>query len=161
MKVIEIKRKNGEVFQCFIDDEDFEKVKRYKWHIKKIGNIIYAHTWIIPKKGILMHKLILSSSNKMVDHTDGNGLNNQKFNLRYCNKSQNAANTNKTRGSSKYKGVTIAKSHGITYNSWYANIWNNNKRYFIGQFKSETEAALAYNKKAVEFFGEFANLNKL
>jgi len=158
MKIIEIKRKNGEMFQCFVDDDDFDKVNQYKWHIKVIGNIIYAHTWIKyyngKNHGILMHKLILSDRNKMIDHIDCNGLNNQRFNLRYCNKSQNAANSKKRKKTSSiYKGVLF-----VGY-GWEANLTKDYKKIYLGTFNEEKEAALAYNKAALEYHGKFANLN--
>ncbi len=161
MKIIDIKRKSGEIYHCLIDDDDYEKVNQYKWHIKKIGNNIYAEHWLPKNKTLLMHWLILDLKERIIDHKDCNGLNNQKSNLRYCNKSQNAINTKRVRGKSKYKGVSQAQSHGIYYNSWYAYAYSNNKRYFLGQFKTEKEAAIAYNLKSIELHGNFAKLNSI
>ncbi|MFX0181968.1 MAG: AP2 domain-containing protein [Candidatus Hodarchaeota archaeon] len=59
--------------------------------------------------------------------------------------------------SSKYKGVYWSKSK----KKWQAYIKKNNKRYHIGTFTEEDEAGLAYNRKALELFGEFACLNKV
>lgn len=161
MKVIEIKRKNGDIYKCLVDDNDFEYLNRFKWHYKNINGINYANTWLSHNKGILMHKLLLTNPDKLVDHIDNNGLNNQRNNLRYCTKSQNAVNTLKSRGKSKYKGVSQAQSHGIYYNSWYAYAWHNKKRHFLGQFKTEDEAAIAYNIKMIELHGNFAKLNQI
>lgn len=97
-----------------------------------------------------------------VDHIDRNTLNEKIENLRAATSSQNQANKEKTTGlSSKYKGVSIAiVNNGYKlYTYWYSLIYIDNKSKFLGSFKSEEAAALAYNKEAVKQFGEFANLN--
>lgn len=94
----------------------------------------------------------------MPDHIDGDGLNNQRLNLRQSTKSQNNMNTNKGQGySSKYKGVTWDKAR----KKWKCGIKINGKQIFIGRFIEEDDAALAYNQKASELFGEFSRLNVL
>lgn len=99
-----------------IDDEDFEIVSKYKWHIHKGGNNLYAVTNIQTTSGrqsIQMHRLIMGCTKgdgKIVDHIDGNPLNCQKLNLRFCTHSQNVKNrTPKPSNTSKYKGVFIIK----------------------------------------------------
>jgi hypothetical protein len=93
----------------------------------------------------------------LVDHKDRNGLNNQKENLRICDYSKNAQNSkrNPIYGSSNYKGVYLYKRT----NKYRANIKLKGKRIYLGYFDSDKEAALAYNKKAIELFGEYACLN--
>ena len=61
-----------------------------------------------------------------------------------------------TNKSSKYIGVSLNKR----YNKWQSEITHQNKKYSLGSFKDEKQAAEAYNKKAVELYGEFANLNE-
>lgn len=92
-----------------------------------------------------------------VDHIDHNGLNNQKSNLRNCTHRQNAMN-NSSRGSSKYLGVSIV-GRGRQKGMISAEIKMNYRKIHIGVFSTEIEAAKAYDKKAKELFGEFANLN--
>ena len=100
-----------------------------------------------------------------VDHIDGNGLNNQRSNLRIATRLQNLKNKVVQVGKihSKYKGVCkqVCKHGDKIYAYWTALITSDFKRHYLGTFKTEEEAALAYNKKAVELHGEFANLNKL
>ena len=91
-----------------------------------------------------------------VDHIDGNKLNNNVSNLRWCNPQQNQFNSKKQDGtSSKYKGVCWDKRK----NKYIACIGINGKLKHIGYFDNEEEAANAYNIKANELFGQFANLN--
>ena len=92
-----------------------------------------------------------------VDHIDRNPLNNHRINLRICTKAQNQQNCKGRGGTSKYKGVCWEKRR----KKWRATIKNNGKQVHIGEFCDEKEAAKAYNKKALEFFGEFSRLNKI
>jgi hypothetical protein len=95
--------------------------------------------------------------NKLIDHKDHNGLNNKKENIRLCSHSTNQQNARKTgkQTSSKFKGVYF-HSKRMKY---HAKIRLNRKVFFIGSFDNEIEAALAYNQKAIEMFGNFVCLN--
>ena len=155
---------------ALVDDEDFEWLNQWKWQAQKDDNTFYATrlTSSGGRKRILMHRAILglAGANKMLcDHKDHDGLNNTRQNLRVCTPSQNQANrrtTNKN-WTSIYIGVSrkITKVMKYTYNYWYAQITKNGKKINIGIFKTEREAALAYNKKSLELNGEFATLNKI
>ena len=96
---------------------------------------------------------------ELTDHRDHDKLNNRKNNLRPCNKSQNAANIIKknTNSSSIFKGVYWSKRR----KTWHARIMKNYKGIYLGSFKKETDAALAYNEWAKRIFGEFASLNTI
>lgn len=150
----EIQLTQGKV--AIVDDEDFEELNKYKWTLMKSGaEVCYAYRKEYPtNKSILMHKTLVNFN--MVDHIDGNGLNNQKSNLRECNKSTNDANRKKQRNNtSGYKGVYYENPTG----RWYSKIGYKMKQIRIGSFESKEEAARAYDKKAKELFGEFAKLN--
>jgi len=148
---------------ALVDDSDFERLNQWKWFADKQGNTFYAVRNSATINGkqtrIRMHRVIMNTHEGMeTDHADRNGLNNQKHNLRICTKSQNRMNRKKyVKNSSKYKGVTWAKYA----KKWRARIQINIKAIFLGHFLLEEEAALAYNKKAKELFGEFAYLNKI
>jgi hypothetical protein len=90
------------------------------------------------------------------DHRDGNGLNNQRENLRPCTESQNSQNRRKSVGkTSKFKGV----AWHIRKLRWIATLAHNGKRHYLGYFKTQQSAARAYDAVAREHFGEFAVLN--
>lgn len=140
---------------ALVDDEDYDLLNQYKWY----NNIGYARTWVyINNKKIMkyMHQVLINTIKNEIDHIDGNGLNNQKDNLRIVTRSQNNMNRTKRKGtSSKYKGVYF----DIKRNKWSTEITFNSKKIFLGRFKDEIEAAKVYNKKAKELFKEYARLN--
>ncbi len=141
---------------ALVDAEDYYRLIRQKWNAV-IGNNTFYAAGTQSGKTIKMHRFIMDAPEDLfVDHIDHNGLNNAKGNLRLCTFAQNARNTQPTKGtSSRYKGVCWKKNA----KKWVANVQPNNKRYFLGYFKTEIDAAKAYDKKAAEIFGEFACLN--
>lgn len=157
----EIKLTQGKV--ALVDDEDFEYLNQYKWHANKIGNFYYAvrnaklakNSWM----PLMMHREIMNTPKGTgTDHKDHNGLNNQKVNLRFCDKKTNAMNrlSNKN-SSSEFKGVSWFTKN----KNWKSQIQKDGKVIYLGSFKNEHDAALAYNQKATELYGEFANLNNV
>lgn len=158
----EIKLSQGKV--ALVDDEDFEYLNQWKWAAYKSKNSFYAGRAEMKNgkcKTILMHRVILKITEKkiFIDHRDRNGLNNQRYNLREATHKQNQSNAAPLIGKiSKYKGVTYNRDKGRK-KRWVANIFPNGKTVHIGHFLTEEEAALAYNKKAIEIQGEFAYLN--
>jgi hypothetical protein len=105
-----------------------------------------------------MHRLILNPpDDKVVDHADHNGLNNQKSNIRIASKSENQYNAVKRKNrTSIYKGVTWHKD----MNKWRAYIQREDEKLTcLGYYDDEAEAGRAYDAKAIEYFGEFALLN--
>lgn len=92
----------------------------------------------------------------VVDHINGNPLDNRRVNLRICTQKQNAANVHKP---AKWKGVYLRKNGKGIY--WQSQIKMNGKTHSLGCFKNPVEAAAAYNKSAEKYFGEFACLNDL
>lgn len=139
---------------ALVDDEDFERVNQYKWHAFKNGRNEYAKTCM----NLQMHRLILgiTDSKILVDHIDHDGLDNRRSNLRICTKAQNRFNSLPNRAtSSQYKGVSWCNE----YKNWRSMMDFQGKRINLGRFKSEIEAAKAYDAKAKELFGEFAYLN--
>lgn len=149
-------------YVTFVDDIDYEYLNQWKWYVRHFKNTSYAVRNIRKEDGkqtaILMHRQILNTPKGMeVDHKDHNGLNNQRYNIRDCTKSQNQINR-KPVGKSRYMGVSI-ESKGSHKGRIRAQIRINGKVINLGFYKSEYQAALVYDDYARIYYGEFANLN--
>lgn len=146
---------------ALVDDEDYPLVSQYVWHIADRGRTrrkFYAVRNLRKPDGTwtqqFMHNLIMNA--KGIDHKDNNGLNNQRLNLRVANQMQNGGNMTPRQGSSsKYKGVSWRKDR----DNWTAYIHAGGRKKTLGSFDSEIEAAKAYDRAALTYFGEFAKLN--
>lgn len=161
----------GKNHYALVDNEDYKILKNYTWaYDKHSNNRYYARTRFYKHKRIKpirMHRLVLNIIDPRIkiDHKDGNGLNNQKKNLRICNDSENGMNRDKQiNNTSGYKGVSYLYKYykgikSIRKKPWLAQICINQKYNYLGYFYTAKEAALAYDKKAKELHGEFARLN--
>lgn len=160
MKEIKLGSKKYPGLVALVDDEDYEKVNQYIWHVHKKKNTYYGRTNTKKEnkhQTLLMHKLICPQW-KIVDHKNGNGWDNRKNNLRNGVGSLNNRNARKRENtSSKYKGVWWYKADS----NWEAGIVINKKRLFLGRFSNEIEAAKVYNEAAIKYFGDYAKLNDI
>jgi hypothetical protein len=97
----------------------------------------------------------INNSKIKIDHKNGNGLDNRKENLRMASTAENARNLNKksSNNTSGYRGVSFSKRH--KNKPWMGRIKFNGKLIHLGYFFTAEEAAKAFDKKAVELFGEF------
>ncbi len=148
---------------ALVDNDDYIKLSKHKW-MCKCGYAVRHHIFKelpLDKKGIWvnMARIIMglySDDGMEIDHKNLNRLDNRKTNLRICTRSQNMANKrpikNKT---SAYKGVWIEQKA----NKWKSTVGYKSKKFHLGYFDNEIEAAIAYDKKAKELFGEYARLN--
>lgn len=136
---------------ALVDEEDYERLTAMgKWYAHPSGNTVYARR----DRDGMMHTVITGWP--MVDHKDGNGLNNQRANLRPTDHASNLANSRiRKDNTSGFKGVHLH----VPPPRWVAAIRSGKKRRALGRFKSREEAAAAYDIAAREEFGEFANPN--
>jgi len=156
----EIQLTHGKV--VIVDDADFEWLNQWRWYAVKGGHTWYAKRSICngkTSKPISMHRQILGltfNDGQETDHKNHNGLDNQRHNLRPCTPSQNQHNQRpKKDGTSKYKGVSWHTRDA----RWTVAIEVNDKTIYLGRFRSEKTAALAYDKAVKKYFGEFACTN--
>jgi len=148
---------------AIVDDADFEWLNQWRWFAHKDRVIFYAARRVRLSSGkqttFLMHREIQGlkfGDKREIDHRNHNGLDNRRCNLRICTHSQNTRYQRPRKGcTSQYKGVYLQK----ICSKWHAQIVINGHRKYLGLFTSDTEAALAYDRKAKELFGEFACLN--
>lgn len=146
--------KRGQGLSAFVDDDDAPLVSEYRWNVDANG---YAQARV-GEKTVRMHRLIMGFPESGVDHVNGDKLDNRKSNLRLANQSQNNMNASLRMGSkSGFKGVYKHSDGGY----WVAQITVESKTEYIGRFRSPVDAAIAYNRRALEVFGEFARLNPI
>jgi hypothetical protein len=149
-------------FLLRFDEADASIVGDHKWTPFKCGKVFYAVRSGRPegRRGIiLLHKEILACpSNKEIDHEDGDGMNNQKNNLRIVTRSQNSMNKGKhADNTSGFKGVYFHKA----MNKWAVEIMANYTKVRGGFYDTPLEGAKRYNELALLYHGEFAKLNDL
>lgn len=153
---VEIPLNKGYV--TIVDDEDADAVKQFKWRVFFMKCGVYAGRTARkdepgPHSIYLARWLMKPPPGFQVDHRNRDTLDNRRGNLRIATWSQNQANAPAQTG--RFKGVDFHKSR----NKWRARMMVDGKVHFIGRFPTEEEAALAYDKVALEVFGEFALLN--
>jgi hypothetical protein len=148
-----------------IDDEDYDKISKYKWYFNKplyLRNGLYVFIsnkyWYelngtLKHYTVTLHRYIMNAKKgEEVDHILGNGLDLRKSQLRICTRKQNAKNRRlNSNNSSGFKGV----NYNIRINKWIARIQIDGKRFHLGCFDTPEEAYEVYDKKAKVEFGEF------
>lgn len=142
-----------------IDDEDFPFLFNKKWRVLKTqdGHLYVTTGRAGDYKGLHRILLDVKDPNILVDHINGNGLDNRRANLRLCNNMENQRNRiKKAKGSSKYKGVSWSKEKNL----WKSYICIKRKTYHLGYFDDEIVAAKKYDEAAIKHFGQFARINK-
>lgn len=138
---------------ALVDDADYPLVSQYKWFANRTRR--WYVSAVVDGRQVYLHRFLMNPPVGMViDHIDGDGLNNTRANIRICTDTQNKQNRIKTaKGKSPYKGVFPVK------NRWQAFLQSNGERVNLGCFSTPEEAARAYNQGAIREFGEFARLN--
>lgn len=143
-----------------IDDADLLLVSGFPWRPlqpKPKHPMLYAHAWN-GQQSFYMHRLVLGvHPDDTVDHADGDGLNNQRYNLRNATRGQQQANRGGQRNNrtSRFKGVFWNEER----QRWQATIHAEGRTRYIGRFDDEEDAAHAYDERALLLFGSFARLN--
>lgn len=145
-------------FKTVVDGPDYERLIRWRWKVLKTESGHYAvrSTGERGRRTIYMHRFILDAHvDSQIDHRDGDGLNNQRSNLRIGTKALNMRNRGPQKNNtSGFKGVWM--HHG---GKWVAEIRVDGKKYLLGHYENPVDAARAYDAAATEHFGEFAWLN--
>lgn len=152
MRLIGLANNKGRVI---VDDIDFCRFGQFRWCLCGPG---YAGRSMPKSKTmVLMHRLVIGAGKgEIVDHINGNKLDNRRSNLRICNSQQNIVNSKiyKT-NSSGYRGV----SWDAGSRKWRAAICVNGKRKYLGVFSNKEDAARCYDMSAITNFGLFATIN--
>lgn len=148
---------------AIVDEEDFERINAHKWCLLFSEGKGYA-TRKSPavngnRKTIRMHREVLKAPDGViVDHINGDGLDNRKTNLRLCDLSQNGANRRHHRKAlSGYKGVSWNKAA----ETWHVMVRYKGQLIPLGTYGDLKEAIAVYNRAVTDLHGEFAALNEL
>jgi hypothetical protein len=142
-------------YDVLIDDDMAGEILKHRWAVQSRRHGIYFAAKIKgaggKKKAIFLHRFIMGDpKGKMVDHKFGNHFDNRRENLRICDSPENSRNAKIPRtNTSGFKGVTKRGK------KWEANIKFDNKLVYLGRYDSAEEAAVVYEKKAKELFGEY------
>ena len=138
---------NGKYAIC--DKDRFNIVNRFNWCLSASG---YVKT-TINGKSVFLHRFLCPEI-KSIDHINGNPLDNRSQNIRPATHQENMFNRRKNKtNKTGFKGVTQSGQKFV------AMIGFNGKVIYLGTFENKIEAARAYDKKALELHGEFANIN--
>jgi HNH endonuclease len=143
----------------FVNESDLVRLVEHRWISMKGRRTRYAVANFRNSDGtyslLKMHTFIMQSElteqRPLVDHINGNGLDNRRSNLRPCSHQENSFNYTSSR---KYKGVVQ-----LPYGKYNARIKHNKKQRSLGCFVTPEEAARRYDQEAKLLFGDFAKLN--
>lgn len=144
---------------ALVDDEDYERVNQYKWSANYSKGRWHARrNGSRPKRAtIRLHRFITNASDdEVVDHINGDPLDNRRSNLRLCTNAENIRNQRTRRQvvrprSSRFKGVTWDKRG----RKWRSQISVNHQRFNLGGFSTEEEAHKAYCRASSQYHGQF------
>lgn len=158
MKLIDISTKKHPNTFAIVDDDGFDFLNQWKWCVGPCGYVARGQWEGGRVRTIKLHHLVVSAPPGMQrDHINGNRLDNRRENLRVCTHAENGKNKKPRAGRSLFKGVSWRPDKGL----FAAGIRANGRRLHLGYFRTEQDAASAYNDAAVKYYGEFASLNQI
>lgn len=141
---------------ALVDDKDFPALSLMSWHHSRHKTSDYAKAWD-GSRLVYMHHEVIGKPKKgfVVDHINGNGLDNRRRNLRIVTQGQNIQGARgHTDGSSGIKGVSWDKPR----KKWVAQIHVKGKHVYLGRFQDKVNAERAYKMAAKKYFGVHAKL---
>jgi hypothetical protein len=140
--------------EAIVDDDDYDRLSVYSWHVQFKPN---GRKYALRGDNVMLHRIVMGMppADNDVDHINRDGLDCRKSNLRIALRTQNNWNaTKRSNTKSKYKGVSRHVK-----GSWFSRIGVYGKDIYLGHFKNEVDAALAYDAAARKYCGQFARLN--
>ena len=148
MKTLLLRRYKGKPpLNVLVDDNDYDKVVAAVWWKQASG-------YIINKDGMYLHRMIMGNPDEMVvDHINGDKLDNRKENLRICTRRENVINSRVSKNNTTgYHGVSYMRHIG----KYRAYIFTNGKQIYLGSYTNIDDAITARKQAEEQYFGEFA-----
>lgn len=138
---------------AIVNLEDWPQVQEMAWYAKQGKAGVWYAANKIRQRVTYLHRLLMPQA-KLIDHRNGDGLDNRRSNLRECTQNQNCQNT-KVRKGRRFKGCYFS----VQARMFIAAIHYQGKKIHLGSFNNQISAAIAYDKAALKYYGEFARLN--
>jgi hypothetical protein len=149
---------DGALVECIVDDDIYFELNKFTWHIS--NGYVQRHEG---NTSIRIHRHIMGAENgdnTIIDHINNNRLDNRKVNLRISNSSLNNHNRKKSeKASSIYYGVFKGRVLQDGTQCFVAQVTKDGIVYHLGSYRTELDAARAYNEKATELYKDYARLN--
>ena len=148
-----------------VDDDLWHKLTVYSWSnadpyaCTTINGVQEKmHHFVMKIRGVDLSNIGLGDGKDVIDHIDKNTRNTKTENLRINDVSGNRHNRRKKAdASSDYVGVCYNKNNG----KWLAKVCKNYECFYVGEYTTEEEAAIAHDIKAKDLYGNKANLNNI
>lgn len=158
-KLIDVSTEAHPETYAIVDPCDFDFLNQWQWRVNDQNYVIRTVTFDGKQYIRRMHRIVADAPEEIhVDHKNGNKLDNRRANLRLVTPRQNSLNRSRNEKRARgvvYKGV-YSNKNASTYT---ARINVRGKHTYLGSFKTQIEAARAYDRAAREHYGEFAKLN--
>lgn len=139
-----------------VDDSDYDWLNQWKWHYKTCGYAARSVTVNGQSKKIYMHRQIMNAqTGQVVDHCNGDGLDNRRNNLRIVTVAQNVRNRRPVKNHNSYKGIYWHKGN----KKWHARIQFEGRRFELGYYHDADMAARAYDAASRRLHGRYGRCN--
>jgi hypothetical protein len=140
--------------EIIVDDDASEFIRSTTWNVVTARNVQYARF-----SQLYLHRLVIAAQRGvMVDHINGNGLDNRRSNLRLITHQGNKANSHYGTYSSRFVGVSLKKDR-IRKKPWSVFAKRDGRVVYVGSFAAEEDAARAYDSFVREVYGDLAVTN--